>query len=128
LPHYADGLKGIISKIINPKPTGGPDDLALLKKLSSPIWITPPLLLPIFFGDMVAMTWAGQFNFDFMCFLTLSGLWLAWRHHFSLGGLALGVLGFFGGIMVPAPYLLLASYKANGNMKILLLGKVRANS
>ena len=85
-------------------------------------------LLPIFFGDMVAMTWAGQFNFDFMCFLTLSGLWLAWRHHFSAGGLALGVLGFFGGIMVLAPYLLLASYKANGDIKILLLGKVRANS
>jgi hypothetical protein len=85
-------------------------------------------LLPIFFGDMVAMTWAGQFNFDFMCFLTLSGLWLAWRHHFSLGGFVLGVLGFFGGIMVLAPYLLIASYKANGDIKILLLGKVRANS
>jgi len=85
-------------------------------------------LLPIFLGDMAAMTWPGQFNFDFMCFLTLSGLWLAWRHHFSLGGIALGVLGFFGGIMVLAPYLLLASYKANGDMKILLLGKVRADS
>jgi len=78
-------------------------------------------LLPIFFGDLAAMTWPGQFNFDFMCFLTLSGLWLAWRHHFSLGGLALGVLGFFGGIMVLAPYLLFASYKANGDIKILLL-------
>lgn len=84
-------------------------------------------LLPIFLGDMAAMTWPGQFNFDFMCFLTLSGLWLAWRHHFSLGGLGLGVLGFFGGIMVLAPYLLLASYKANGDMKILLLGKIRAD-
>jgi len=85
-------------------------------------------LFPIFFGDMAAMTWAGQFNFDFMCYLTLSGLWLTWRHHFSLGGLALGVLGFFGGIMVLAPYLLIASYQANGDVKILLLGKVRANS
>ena len=83
-------------------------------------------LLPVFFGDMVAMTWAGQFNFDFMCFLTLSALWLAWRHYFSIGGLALGVLGFFGGIMVLAPYLLIASYRANGDMKVLLLGEVRA--
>jgi hypothetical protein len=58
----------------------------------------------------------------------LSGLWLAWRHHFSLGGLALGVLGFFGGIMVLAPYLLVASFKANGDMKMLLLGKDRADS
>jgi len=85
-------------------------------------------LLPIFFGDIAAMTWPGQFNFDFMCFLLLSGLWLAWRHHFSPGGLVLGVLGLFGGIMFLAPYLLLAGYRANGDMKILLLGKVRANT
>lgn len=85
-------------------------------------------LLPIFFGDMAAMTWSGQFNFDFMCFLILSGLWLAWRHQFTLGGLALGVLGLFGGIMVLAPYLLIASFKANGDIKTLLLGKVRADS
>ena len=85
-------------------------------------------LLPIFFGDMVSLTWPGQFNFDFMCFLILSGLWLSWRHHFSPGGLLLGFAGVFGGIMLLAPYLLLASYKANGDMKVLLLGKVRATS
>ena len=85
-------------------------------------------LFPVFFGDMAAMTWAGQFNLDFMGFLTLSGLWLAWRHHFSPGGLALGVLGFFGGMSVLAPYLLFASYKANGDMKVLLLGKGRAGN
>ena len=83
-------------------------------------------LLPIFFGDIAAMTWPGQFNFDFLCFLILSGLWLAWRHHFSAGGIVLGVLGFFGGIMFLAPYLLIASFRASGNMKILFLGKVRA--
>jgi hypothetical protein len=85
-------------------------------------------LLPIFFGDIAAMTWPGQFNFDFLCFLILSGLWLAWRHHFSAGGIVLGVLGLFGGIMFLAPYLLIASFKANGDIKILFLGKVRANS
>jgi hypothetical protein len=63
-----------------------------------------------------------------MCFILLSGLWLAWRHHFSPGGLLLGLVGVFGGIMLLAPYLLFASYKANGNVKVLLLGKVRANS
>ena len=83
-------------------------------------------LLAIFFGDMAAMTWPGQFNFDFMCFLILSSLWLAWRHHFSCGGLVLGVLCFFGGIMLLAPNLLFASYKADGDMKKLLLGKFRA--
>ena len=84
-------------------------------------------LLPIFFGDIAAMTWPGQFNFDFLCFLILSGLWLAWRHHFSAGGIVLGVLGLFGGIMFLAPYLLIASFKANGDIKILFLGKTRAN-
>ena len=57
-------------------------------------------LFPIFFGEMSALTWSGQFNTDFTCFLVLSGLWLAWRHHFSLAGLALGVLGLVGGMMV----------------------------
>jgi len=85
-------------------------------------------LIPIFFGDMASLTWPGQFNADFMCFLILSGLWLAWRHHFSLGGIILGVLGIFGGIMFLAPYLLFASFKADGDMKILFLGKDRANS
>lgn len=84
-------------------------------------------LLPIFFGDIGAMTWPGQFNFDFLCFLILSGLWLAWRHHFSVGGLVLGVFGFFGGIMFLAPYLLVASFRSDGDMKILFLGKDRAN-
>ncbi len=83
-------------------------------------------LFPVFFGDMAALTWPGQFNLDFMGFLTLSGLWLAWRHQFSPGGIVLGVLGFFGGISVLAPYLFIASLKANGDMRVLLLGKDRA--
>jgi hypothetical protein len=85
-------------------------------------------LFPVFFGDIAAMNWPGQFNLDFTCLLTFSGLWLAWRHHFSTGGLALGLLGAVGGTMVLAPYLLIVSVKANGNMKEILLGKVRMNS
>ena len=83
-------------------------------------------LLPIFFGDIAAMTWPGQFNADFLGFLTVSGLWLAWRHRFSPGGLALGVLGVFGGMMVLAPYLIYASLEARGNVGVLLLGPTRA--
>lgn len=82
-------------------------------------------LLPVFFGDMAALTWPGQFNVDFMCFLILSGLWLAWRHHFSPRGLFLGLLGIFGGIMLLAPYLLVMSFKARGDMGVLLLGELR---
>jgi len=83
-------------------------------------------LLPIFFGDMAAMTWPGQFNFDFLCFLILSALWLAWRHHFSPTGIVLGLLGLFGGSLFLSAYLLIASFSANGNIKTLLLGKARA--
>ena len=83
-------------------------------------------LLPLFFGDIAAVTWAGQFNCDFMSFLSLSALWLAWRHHFSPAGLALGVLGFFGGMMVLAPYLFFASLRADGDVRVLVLGKGRA--
>lgn len=85
-------------------------------------------LLPIVLESVASMTWTGQFNFDFMTYLVLSALWIAWRHHFSPSGLALGVLGFVGGILFFAPYLLFSSLQANGDMKELLLGKVRANS
>jgi len=80
-------------------------------------------LLPVFFHDMAQMTWSGQFNTDFMCFLILSGLWISWRYHFTLAGIAAGVLFFFGGIMVLAPYLFFMSIKVKGDMKLLLLGE-----
>jgi hypothetical protein len=83
-------------------------------------------LLGIFFGDIAAMGWPGQFNVDFMSLLTLSALWLAWRHHFSPLGIVLGMLGFFGGGLFLSAYLFLASFGAGGDMKVLLLGKYRA--
>lgn len=83
-------------------------------------------LAPIFFGDIAAMTWPGQFNLDFSCLLCLSASWLAWRHHFSPAGLVLGVLGLIGGTLTLATYLLVASYTAKGDVKVLLLGARRA--
>lgn len=85
-------------------------------------------LLPVFFGDILAMNWPGQFNFDFMGFLVLSSVWVSWRHHFSIGGFALGAGALFGGIMFLSAYLLIASMAANGNVNELLLGKRRALS
>lgn len=85
-------------------------------------------LLQIFFGDMAQMTWPGQFNLDFFGFLLLSGLWMAWRHHFSAGGLALGVLGVLGGMGVLPLYLLWALNDADGDMKIVMLGRQRATA
>lgn len=85
-------------------------------------------LLPVFFGDMRAMTWPGQFNFDFMGFLLLSGLWVAWRHRFSAGGLLLGAVAVFGGMMFLSVYLVISSTQSKGNVNELLLGKSRLNT
>lgn len=83
-------------------------------------------LLPIFFGDMAKMGWPGQFNLDFFAFLMLGGLWLAWRHQFSIGGIALGLFIFAGGMPFLAGYLLFHSFKTGGDVKALLLGEARA--
>ena len=83
-------------------------------------------LFPIFFGDIAKMGWPGQFNLDFTSLLTLSALWVAWRHAFSGAGLALGVLAFFGGGFFLTAYLLVMSLQTGGDMAELLLGKARA--
>ena len=74
---------------------------------------------------MAAMGWPGQFNLDFTSLLTLSALWVAWRHQFSGGGVALGLLAFFGGGMFLTTYLFVVSAQAKGDMKEVLLGKAR---
>ena len=83
-------------------------------------------LLAIFFGDMAALAWPGQFNLDFLSLLTLSALWVAWRHRFSAVGLMLGLLAFFGGGLFLSAYLLVATGRARGDMKKVLLGESRA--
>lgn len=85
-------------------------------------------LLPVFFGDLASITWPGQFNLDFSGFLLLSGLWLAWRHDFSAAGLALGLLGALGGMLFLSAYLLIISYRQNGDIKSIVLGAKRAGS
>ncbi len=82
-------------------------------------------LLQVFFGDMAAMGWPGQFNLDFMFMLTLAGIWVAWRHGFSPSGLALAVLTFFGGALFLSAYLLVVSARSKGDVRSLLLGESR---
>lgn len=85
-------------------------------------------LFAVFFGDIAKLGWPGQFNLDFLMFLLMSGLWLAWRHDFSALGLGLGLLGVFGGSPFLSAYLLAASFSARGDMRVLLLGKRRAGA
>lgn len=80
-------------------------------------------LLPVFFGDMAAMGWPGQFNLDFFCFLLLSGLWVAWRGRFRPAALLLGVLAVFGGMLFLSLYLLIVSARAKGDLRAVLLGE-----
>lgn len=85
-------------------------------------------LLPVFFSSLAEVSWPGQFNLDFMTFLGLSAIWVAWRHQFTAAGIALGVVAFFGGMMFLAPYLLWASAGAGGDVRILLLGRARCDA
>jgi hypothetical protein len=77
--------------------------------------------MPVFFGDMAAMGWPGQFNLDFMGFLILSALWTAWRNGFSAIGLILAVVAAFGGMAFLSIYLLVLSL-GTGNIRDILLG------
>jgi hypothetical protein len=79
-------------------------------------------LLPIFFGDMAAMGWPGQFNLDFFCFLLLSGLWVSWRGRFRPAALGLGLLAVFGGMLFLSIYLLIALSRSKGDIRQMLLG------
>jgi hypothetical protein len=79
-------------------------------------------LLHVFFGDMAAMGWPGQFNLDFMFMLTLSALWVAWRHQFSIAGLVLGLLAFFGGSLFLTTYLCVLSWLTKGDIEQMILG------
>lgn len=83
-------------------------------------------LVPAFFAAIGAMTWQGQFNVDFSCFLILSGLWTAWRNNFSPLGLVLAPVASFGGALFLSVYLLILSVQTNGDMAALLLGTKRA--
>ncbi|MDX1959801.1 MAG: hypothetical protein SFU98_14595 [Leptospiraceae bacterium] len=79
--------------------------------------------VPIFFGDIIKLNWAGQFNFDFMCFLTLASLWVCWRNQFSAMGIFLAIVTAIFGISFIAPYLLIQTFTCNGDLGLVLLGK-----
>lgn len=83
-------------------------------------------LMPLFFGDIAAMGWPGQFNLDFLFMLSLSAIWVAWRHGFSATGLLLAVLAFNLGALFLAIYLLVTIGRARGDARVVVLGPARA--
>jgi len=82
--------------------------------------------IPQFNADVLAMTWRGQFDTDFFCFLLLSAIWISWRSDFSPMGLVLGVVAVFGGMLFLSSYLLILSFAVRGDAAALLLGPRRA--
>jgi len=82
--------------------------------------------LPRFVADVARLGWAGQFNLDFFFLLVFASSWIAWRHHFSPAGLGLALLSVVGGTALLAPYLLVATVRAKGDMREVLLGQRRA--
>lgn len=79
-------------------------------------------LLGIFVNNIQSLTWNGQFNLDFSCYLMLSGLWIMWRNRFSAVSIIIAVTAMIVGIMVFAPYLLWLVVKKRGDLKKVLVG------
>lgn len=82
-------------------------------------------LVPVFLGDLFAVTWRGQFNLDFLTFLLLAAFWVSWHDGFSLRAMGLSVLTVCLGMSFLAAYLLYLSVRTGGDSHVLLLG-VRA--
>ena len=82
--------------------------------------------IPIFIAGLMSMTWQGQFSLDFMTYLVLSAVWIAWRHNFSGIGIVLGFFALTCAMLFFAPYLLYAINRSRGSFETLLLGEERA--
>lgn len=90
------------------------------------IWLNGMNYLPVFFAPLGAFGWQGQFNIDFACYLTLTGLWIAWRHDFSGMGIVLAVFSVGGGLIFLAIYLAYETRHQSMTIPDLLLPKAKA--
>lgn len=79
-------------------------------------------LISVFAQNVFSLNWSGQFNLDFFCYLTLSGIWIMWRNKFSNKSILLGVAAMIFGIVLFAPYLFWLTIKENGEIKRVLIG------
>lgn len=76
----------------------------------------------IFLTNILSLTWNGQFNLDFSCYLLLSGLWIMWRSNFSYRSIFIGIIAMIFGMMFFAPYLVYLISKEKGSVKHVLIG------
>ena len=76
----------------------------------------------VYFGDLLKLDWRSQFNTDLLIALCLFLIWVVWREGFTAKGFLFGLMFTSLGFMFGCPYLLYATYKAQGDPKTLLLG------
>ena len=79
-------------------------------------------LLAVFLDNLSSLTWSGQFNLDFLCYLILSGLWIMWRNAFSSQSILIGIIATLLGIVFFAPYLIWLITKEKGDLKRVFIG------
>lgn len=91
--------------------------MTLAAVVTEGINLVTPFLSPIF-----ALSWQGQFNVDFACYLILSGVWMAWRGGFSRASTTLGIAMPALGMLFFAPYLIYLIAQSGGDVKSVLLG------
>ena len=75
----------------------------------------------VFSSDMSALNWRSQFNIDLISHMLLAGVWVAWRHRFSVSGILLGLLCINGGLFTLL-YVLAISLIHKGDVTKILMG------
>ncbi len=86
-------------------------------------WVSQGINWPaVAVGDLRALNWRSQFNFDFIGYLIVFAIWVAWREGATVKGYVFGFLSIVLGGMFSFPYLLHATYASDGDMRALLLG------
>jgi hypothetical protein len=77
---------------------------------------------PATFASDFAHPWRAQFYTDFSLHVLLAAAWIAWRSRAWLNGLVGALLAIFLGMLFILPYLVIATLRARGEMRIVLLG------
>ncbi|MEP3629530.1 MAG: hypothetical protein ABJN04_05960 [Hyphomicrobiales bacterium] len=75
-----------------------------------------------FLTTVPALTWQGHINLDFLSYLVVAGVWIAWRSGFTPIGITIGVLSTLLGMLFFAPYLLYQITRSDNDPRKLLLG------
>lgn len=80
-------------------------------------------LFGVFITNIKSVSWNGQFNLDFSCYLLLSAIWIVWRNKFAPSSFFIAIAAMIIGIMIFAPYLIWLTVKEKGNFKAVLIGE-----